>query len=292
VTEIASTISFVALYGVSYGVVLFTISVGLVVMLGLMRVVNLAHGAFAAIGGYLALELIGPAGLPWVPAVGLAALAVGGGGLVLERLVYRRLYGASDLDQALLTIGLMFVATASFNLFFGPAVMPARLPAILALPVRIAGQTVQSYRLMVIALGAVLILALWLLFERTRFGARLRAAVDNTTMAQAVGIDVPRLFAIAFAIGCFLAALGGAVGYPMLPIEPTYPFRYLTLVLVVVTLSGFGNISASAIAAIAVGVIDTGGRVLFPDFGAFIIYVVLVGALLWQQHGPGLRWSR
>jgi len=282
-------LGFVALYGVSYGVVLFTISVGLVVMLGLMRVVNLAHGAFAAIGGYVALDLMQRAGFGYAAALAGAALAGLLLGLVLERLCFRAIYGASDLDQTLLTIGLMFIATAGLNLAYGPAVMASRLPAQLAASIQLIGSgpdglRVQVYRLFVIGLGAALMLALFLLFERTSFGARLRAAVDNRSMAQAVGIDVPRLFSIAFALGCALAALGGAVGYPMLPLEPTYPFRYLTLVLVVVALSGFGNIRLSAVAALAVGVIDTAGRFLWPEIGGFLIYLLLIAALLWQQY--------
>ncbi len=274
------------LYGVSYGVVLFTISVGLTVTLGLMRVMNLAHGALAAAGGYTALALAGTA-LPYPLAIAAAAIAVAASGVVLERLVIARLYGASELDQALLTIGLMFVCVAALNWLFGPAVMPARLPDFLARSMVIGNLTIQLYRLAMIALGAVLLAGLWAVFAHTGFGARLRAAVDNPSMAGVVGIRVPALFTAAFCLGSGLAAFGGAVGAPMLPMEPTYPFRYLTLVLVVVSLAGSGEIIGCAIAAIAVGILDTAARSYLPVAGGFTIYLLLLAALPWQQHRKG-----
>jgi branched-chain amino acid transport system permease protein len=277
--------TFIALYGVSYGVVLFTISIGLVLMLGLMRVVNLAHLAFAAIGGYLALSLTSNYAMPLAVSIPIAVILVAAFSVIIERICYVRLYRASELDQVLMTIGLMFLAVASLNLMFGPNVLPAQLPPELAASVNIAGHRMQVYRLFVVAVGAILLLALWILFDRTDFGARLRAAVDNSTMAQAIGIDVSRLFSVAFALGTGLAALGGAVGYAILPLEPLYPFKYLALVLVVVVLTGIGNFKASAGVAVFVGVMDTACRFLFPGFGAFFIYVLLIGLVLWRDRG-------
>lgn len=283
--QFLSAASFIALYGVSYGVILFTISIGLVLTLGLMRVVNLAHGAFAAIGGYLSVTLMNQLALPFALAVFVAAVAVAAFSVLIERLCYAPLYAASELDQVLMTIGLMFVATAGLNFIFGPDVVPARLPPALAANVDLGVRTFQVYRLFIVALGAVLMVVLSLLFERSSFGARLRAAVDNRGMAEAVGIDVSRLFSLTFALGSGLAALGGAVGYAMLPLEPLYPFKYLTLVLIVVVLSGLVNIKASAGVAILVGVVDTAGRYLFPAIGAFVVYVVLIALLIWRSEG-------
>jgi ABC-type branched-subunit amino acid transport system permease subunit len=283
--EILSPLSFILLYGVSYGVILFTISIGLVIMLGLMRVVNLAHGAFAAVGGYLAVTLMNSHGVPFLLAVPIAVAAVAVLGLLLERLFYVHLYTASELEQVLMTIGLVFVTIASLNLFFGPDALPGRLPEFLATEIDLGIRTFQSYRVFIVLVGAVLMLALWFLFERTSFGARLRAAVDNRTMAQVVGINVRRLFSIAFALGCGLAALGGAIGYSVLPLEPVYPFKYLTLVLIVVTLSGFGNVKASAAAAIGVGIADTACRYLLPEFGSVVIYLVLLVVVIWRARG-------
>jgi branched-chain amino acid transport system permease protein len=277
--------TFIALYGISYGVVLFTISIGLVLMLGLMRVVNLAHLAFAAFGGYLALSLTNNYAMPLALSIPIAVIMVAAFSVILERICYVRLYRASELDQVLMTIGLMFLAVASLNLLFGPNVLPGQLPPELAASLDIAGHRMQVYRLFVVAVGAALLLALWIIFDRTGFGARLRAAVDNSTMAQAVGIDVSRLFSVAFALGTGLAALGGAVGYAILPLEPLYPFKYLALVLVVVVLTGVGNIKASAGVAVFVGVMDTACRFIFPAFGAFFIYVLLIGLVLWRDRG-------
>ena len=283
--EFLSVVSFIALYGVSYGVVLFTISIGLVVMMGLMRVINLAHGAFAALGGYLAASLMNSMSIPFWFAVPLAVIAVALFSVLIERLFYVHLYTASELDQVLLTVGLAFVAVAGINFVFGPNVFPAKLPHILTLNVDLGIRKFQLYRLFLIADGAALFIVLWYVFDRTSFGARIRAAVDNRSMAQAVGIDVPKLFSVVFALGSGLAALGGAIGFAILPLEPLYPFKYLVLVLIVVSLSDFGNIKTAAGVAIFLGVVDTGCRYLFPNVGAFIIYAILISLIIRKRAG-------
>lgn len=280
-----SSLSFVTLYGLSYGVVLFTISIGLVVTMGLMRVINMAHGAFAALGGYVAVSLMNAYSVPFAIAVPVAVIAVALFGVVIERLFYAHIYTASELDQVLLTVGLAYVAVAGLNLAFGPNVFPGQLPRLLTANVDIGIRTFQVYRLFLIAVGLLLVLVLWYVFDRTSFGARLRAAVDNRTMAQAIGIDVPKLFSLVFSVGCGLAALGGAIGYAILPLEPLYPFKYLVLVLIVVSLTGFGNIKPSVWVAIFVGVIDTACRLLFPSAGAFIIYAILIGLIIHKHAG-------
>ena len=280
-----STLAFVLLYGVSYGLLLCLIAVGLVVTMGLMRVVNLAHGAFAAIGGYLAMGLLTPLGVPFGLAIVLAVVAVAAFAVVIERLLYVHLYGASELDQVLLTVGINFIVVAGLTLAFGPNVLPTRLPASLATSVDLGFRSFETYRLLVLGVGVIVIGALWLAFERTALGARLRAAVDNRSMTQAIGIDVPRLFSIAFALGSGLAALGGALGAPLLPLEPLYPFKYLVLVLVIVALSGFGNIRATLLVAVFIGVVDTAGRYFLPDSGSFTLYVLLIVLIVWRPDG-------
>jgi branched-chain amino acid transport system permease protein len=282
-------VTFIALYGVSYGVVLFTISIGLVLTLGLMRLINLAHGAFAAIGGYVAVILMGNHGVPFWLATVIGVVAVMAISVPVERWFYRPLYDAGELDQVLMTTGLMFMVTAALNFLFGPDIIPARLPPSLAANVDLGIRTFQVYRIFIIALGAVLVVGLWLLFERTEFGARLRAAVDNRGMAEAMGINVGQLFSIAFAIGSGLAALGGAVGFPMFALEPLYPFKYLTVILIVVALAGFGNVRASIGAAILVGIIDTAGRYLMPVGGAFFVYAFFVVVMGWRKAGSLVR---
>lgn len=273
------------LYGVSYGLLLCIISIGLVVTMGLMRVVNLAHGAFAAIGGYLAMGLLTPLGVPLGAAIVIAVFAVGAFSIAVERLLYVHLYGASELDQVLLTVGINFIVVAGLTLAFGPNVLPTRLPPSLATSVDLGFRSFETYRLLVLAVCIVVMGGLWLVFERTSLGARLRAAVDNRSMAQAVGIDVPRLFSIAFALGSALAALGGALGAPLLPLEPLYPFKYLVLVLVIVALSGFGNVKATVFVAMLVGVFDTAARYFLPNSGAFTIYLLLIVLIVWRPDG-------
>ena len=282
---VASGVLFIVLNGVSYGMVLFTISVGMVVTMGLMRVLNLAHGAFAAAGGYIAVTLMNQYGVPFAPAVVLAICGVAILGAACERVLYARLYRARILDQLLMTIGLSFFAVASLNLVFGPNPVMARLPPLLATDLDVAGQPMQTYRIMVIGVGLALIFLLWYVFDHTSFGALLRAAVDNPGMAQAVGINVDRLYMVAFGLGCGLAALGGALGYVILPLEPLYPFKYLTIVLIVVAMSGYGNLKSSAAVAVAVGIVDTACRYLLPSIGAFVIYFLLLGCLIWRREG-------
>lgn len=273
------------LYGVSYGLLLCIISIGLVVTMGLMRVVNLAHGAFAAIGGYLAMGLLNPLGLPFGVAIAVAVVAVGAFSIAVERLLYVHLYGASELDQVLLTVGINFIVVAGLTVAFGPNVLPTKLPPSLAASVDLGFRSFETYRLVVLAVGVVVMGGLWLAFDRTSLGAQLRAAVDNRSMAQAVGIDVPRLFSIAFALGSGLAALGGALGAPLLPLEPLYPFKYLVLVLVIVALSGFGNVRATVFVAMFVGIFDTAARYFLPDSGAFTIYFLLIVLIVWRPDG-------
>jgi branched-chain amino acid transport system permease protein len=282
--EVLSSLTFIILYGVSYGMVLFTISIGLVVTMGLMRVLNMAHGVFAAFGGYVTLTLIHQYSLSLGVALVVAIAVVTLLSLPMERLFFARLYMAPELDQVLLTVGLAFLGVAILNLLFGPDPIPAALPKMLAGDIDLGIRKFQVYRVVVIVVGAALMCALWLIFERTSFGALLRAAVDNRGMAEAVGINVNRLFTVAFALGCGLAAFGGAMGFVILPLEPMYPFKYLTIILIVVALTGFGNIKSSAWIAILVGIIDTAGRFLVPSVGAFLIYFVLIGMMMWRTH--------
>jgi branched-chain amino acid transport system permease protein len=283
--QILSAALFVLLYGVSYGLVLFTIAIGLVITMGLMQIVNLAHGAFAAIGGYIAVGLMNAAGVPFLATLCAAVAIVVLLSFMLERLIYVRLYGASHLDQILMTLGVNFIVIGAITILFGPNVYPVKLPGFLQGSVNLGLRQFEVYRIFVIGLGLAVVVCLWALFERTRFGAKLRAAVDNRSIAQVMGIDVDRLFLLAFGIGSGLAALGGAVGAAMLPLEPYYPMKYLMLVLVVVALSGYGNIRASLGVAIIVGLIDTAGRLLVPAVGGFAIYVLLILLTVWRPDG-------
>lgn len=283
--RILGFLAFVLIDGIAFGMVLFVISVGLSVTMGLMRFANLAHGAFAAIGGAVAVTLTTEYDVPFLAALAIAFAASAALGLVLEPILYAPLYGGDELDQVLMTIGLIFVVIASLNFVFGSTALPMKVPDWLSGAFDIGIRTVPAYRVFLIAAGGALMLLLWITLDRTEFGARIRAAVENPSMAQAVGIDTRRLFALTFTLGCGLAGLGGALGAQMLPIDPVYPFRYLATFLIVVSIAGFGNIKGSALVALMLGIFETAGRYLFPGISAFMVYLLMIGVLLWRPDG-------
>ena len=228
---VLSALVSIAFHGLAYAMVLYLISVGLSVTMGLMGFVNLAHGVFAMAGGYVAVSLMNRAGIPFVPAIAIGVSVVAVASMALERTLYARLYGAAELDQVLLTIGLVFMAGAAAKFFAGPLPLPVRLPDYLRGQIDIAGRLFPTYRSFLIFGGAVIVTALWLGLERTRFGAQIRATVDNRRMAQSLGIDTALLFTCAFAVGSGLAALGGALGADILAIDPTYAQEHLVFML-------------------------------------------------------------
>jgi branched-chain amino acid transport system permease protein len=274
----------ILLDGVAYGMILFIISVGLTVTMGLMRVVNLAHGAFAMVGGYMAAVMT-EQGYNFFLAAGVGAAVAGIFGGIAEMTVYRPLYRKGELAQVLLTIGLVFVAIAALTLVFGVNYKTVQTPAFLETPVDIGFRLYPPYRLFLIAVGLALALVLWLLIDRSLFGARLRAAVDNPRMARAVGINVNRLFTVTFIGGSALAGFGGAIGSDLLPLEAFYPLRYLVLFLIVVIVGGEGSFKGSFVAALALGIIDTTGKFLIPEVASFLLYVAVLVLLLWRPHG-------
>ncbi|AWK90140.1 branched-chain amino acid ABC transporter permease [Azospirillum thermophilum] len=276
----------IAVDGVAYGMILFIISVGLSVTLGLMRVVNLAHGAFAMVGGYVASYAAQGLGLPYPAAIAVAVVLTVVATLPMEKLLYRRIYGsANELQQVLLTIGLTFVIVAGINYIFGPTLKRVPLPDMLVGVVELGPKAIPAHRAFVIAVGAAILLGLWWLLERTDFGIRLRAAVDDPAMAAALGIRTERLYAATFAIGTGLAALGGVLGAELLPLEPYYAIRYIVLFLAVVAVGGAGSIFGSAAAALALGIVDTAGKYLIPNFGEFFFYAALILILFRWPHG-------
>lgn len=271
--------------GVSYGMMLFLISVGLTITLGVMRVVNLMHSAFAMMGGYFALWFMQAGDLHYFVALPLGVLATMAVSLLLERTLYQWVYQANPLGQLLITIGMAFVLTAVAKNLAGPQIQSLSLPEVLTGQLTLGGFSVSVYRGFVLVLSVAVAGALWLILEYTTFGAKLRAAVDNPRMARCVGINVPVVFSVTFAIGCGLAALGGAVGTQMLPLEPYYGLKYLVLVLVVVAVGGVGSLKGSLYSALLLGLIDTWGRYYVPALGGFIIYLAVLAILLARPRG-------
>ena len=275
----------ILLGGVAAGMVLFIVSVGLSVTMGLMGFVNLAHGGFAMLGGYVIVLAMKHWGLPFPAALALAFFAVAAFSVLLERLLYVRLYRAAELDQVLFTIGLVFVMTAAVTLGVGPETQVIRLPDWLRGQTDLGFMTYRTYSLALIAVGTALVIALWLGFERTRFGAQIRAAVDNRRMAQSVGVDVGRLFTVTFALGSGLAAAGGGLGAEILGLDPNYPLRYLVYFLIVVSVGGLGRVTGVFFAALLIGVLDFVLKVYFPKGGTIFIYALTLILLLWRPQG-------
>lgn len=271
------TILSIGLDGISYGMVLFIISIGLSIMMGLMRVVNLAHGAFAMIGGYLASYAMRDLGADYALAIVVAVIGTIVISIPLEILLYRRIYRKSDaLTQLLLTIGITFVIIGLANFIFGPTLKAIPLPNALSGPLDIGFRMIPTHRVFVIACGVVTALALWLLIDKTEFGIRLRASVDNSDMADSLGIRTEWIYAATFALAVGLGAFGGVVGAELLPIEPFYALRYMVTFLVVVSVGGAGSIAGALAASLLLGLADTTGKYLAPEYGEFFFYLAVI----------------
>jgi branched-chain amino acid transport system permease protein len=271
--------------GLAYGALLFVISVGLSITLGLMGFNNLAHGVFAMAGGYLLVTLMSKAGIGFLPALPIIFFAVALGSLVLERTLYRPLYKSTPLDQVLLTVGIIFVATAGTHYLWGPGQQPVVLPEWLQGQYSILGLDLSRYRLFLMAIVAAITLGLVFGLERTRFGAKIRASVDNQRTAEAMGIRVERVFQLTFALGSGLAGLGGALGVDVLGLDPNFAIKYLVYFLLVVVVGGPGSVFGTLLAALLLGVADIAGKYYVPELGAFIIYAAMIILLLLFPHG-------
>jgi branched-chain amino acid transport system permease protein len=271
--------------GVAYGMLLFLIGVGLSITMGLMNFVNLAHGSFAMIGGYAASLLMNKLALGFFPAMVVAFVVAAVVGAALEATLYRRLYRAHPLEQVLLSIGLAFVSIAVITWAFGPTLQPFELPTYLQGQISLGTLAVSRYRLFLIVAGVLVLAVLMVGLLKTRYGAMVRAAVDNQRIAAGTGIHVQRLFFLTFALGCGLAGLGGALSLGVLSLEPSFPLKYLVYFLIVVCVGGAGSIIGPFIAALLVGVVDVAGKYYLPEAGAFLIYVFMIVMLVFRPHG-------
>jgi branched-chain amino acid transport system permease protein len=279
------TVLSIAADSLAYGMVLFIISIGLSVTMGLMKVVNLAHGAFAMIGGYIASYATQQLGLPF--GVGIVAAVVGTVliGIPLERFLYRRIYGAPELTQVLMTIGITFIIIGIANFALGPTLKTIPLPSQLQGPVDLGFRSIAAHKLFAVAVGLVVAAALWFIVERTPFGVRLRASVDDAAMAGALGVRTKMVYAVSFALAIGLAALGGVVGAQLLPIEPYYALHYMVTFLVVVSVGGAGSIIGALIAALLLGAVQTTGRYIMPEYGEFFFYLAVIAVVAVFPHG-------
>ncbi len=275
----------IVLGGLAAGMVLFIVSVGLSVTMGLMGFVNLAHGGFAMIGGYIIVLSMNRLGVPFIPAIVLGFVLTAALSVVLERLFYSKLYRAAELDQVLFSIGLAFVMIASVIIIIGPETQPLILPSWLRGQMDLGFTTYRTYSIFLIVVGCFIAFGLWLGFERTRMGAQIRAAVDNRKMAESLGINIDRLFTITFAFGSGMAAIGGGLGAEFLGLDPQYTLKYLVYFLIVVAVGGLGRITGVFYAAIFIGVMDFVLKKYIPQGGTIFIYALTNLILLVRPQG-------
>ncbi len=271
--------------GISFGMILFLISSGLTVTLGVMRLVNLSHCGFAMIGGYIAMAAVDYLGFGLMASIPVAILGTMLIAAVIERTLFQWTYGITELGQILMTFGLTLVMVAMCNIIFGPLLHALPVPSWLTGNFDVAHVIVSVYRSFLVVVSGLIALAIWYVVERTDFGARLRASVDNPRMARCAGINVRRIFSVTFTVGCGLAAVGGVLGTQMLPIEPYYALDYLILTLIVVATGGLGSLKGSFTAALLIGVLDTYGRYILPAGGGFVMYAIVLVVLLIRPQG-------
>ena len=271
--------------GIAYGMLLFVLAVGLAVTLGLMNFVNLAHGAFAMAGGYLTVVLMNRYGVPFLACLPAAFVATALAGLVLERTLYSRVYGRPHLDHVLFSIGLVFMAVAAVDYTLGSQQQVVRLPSWLQGRFDVEGIGIGRYRAFLIVVCGVLAVVLQFAVSRTRFGSRLRAAVDDRRVARGLGIPVKAIFATTFAIGSGLAGLGGALGAEILGLDPTFPLKFMIYFLIVVTVGGASSITGPLTAALILGIADVAGKYYVPQLGAFVIYTLMIAILILRPQG-------
>ena len=271
--------------GLTYGVLLFVMAVGLSVTMGMMNFANLAHVSLAMLGGYLAVTAMEQLGLSFLLSLPLAFMGTAAFSWVLERLVLRHFYGADDLTQVLLTIGLLFMSVSTVAYIWGPSFKPITMPSGLTGQMQVMGLTLERYRLFLLGVGAALALALVFGLERTRFGAMVRACVDNRRAASGCGLNIQRIFALTFAVGGGLAGLGGALAANLLTLDPNFPLRYLIYMLIVVSVGGMGSVAGTLLASVVIGIGDVVGKYYVPQAGGIMIYLVTVVIMLWRPQG-------
>jgi branched-chain amino acid transport system permease protein len=256
-----------------------------------MNFINLAHGAFAMAGGYCTVILVNRWGVPFFAALPMAFLSSALLGLLLERTLYVHVYRKSHLDQVLFTIGLVFMSVAAVDYVMGSGQVFVRLPDWLQGQFNVFGIGVGRYRLLIIIVCGLLTLVLQLVLSRTRFGSRLRAAVDDTRVARGLGIRVDAVFAVTFAVGSGLAGLGGALGTEIVGLDPAFPLKFMIYFLIVVTVGGTTSITGPFLASLLLGIGDVAGKYYLPTLGAFVIYTIMIVVLIVRPQGLFSRGS-
>jgi branched-chain amino acid transport system permease protein len=271
--------------GVAYGMLLFVLACGLSVTLGLMNFINLAHGTFAMVGGYCTVIVVNRLGVPFALGLPIAFLVTALIGGLFERTLYVHVYARSHLDQVLFTIGLVFMSVAAVDYTMGSSQQFVQIPDALQGQFDVFGVGMGKYRLLIIVICGLLTVALQLILAKTRFGSRLRAAVDDPRAASGLGINVPQVFAFTFAFGCGLAGLGGALSAEILGLDPYFPLKFMIYFLIVVTVGGSSSITGPFLASLLLGIGDVAGKYYVPKMGPFVIYTIMIVILIWRPNG-------
>lgn len=272
-----------AINGLAYGFLLFLLAAGLSLIFGMMDVVNLSHGSFFMIGGFVGISLVDDLGF-WLALV-LAVAIVAVLGLVVELALLRPLYERGHLDQILLTFGLALVIEDGTEWIWGTRIQSLAPPDVLARSVEVLGASISAYRLMVIAAGILLGFVLWYVLERTRLGSIIRAGVADREMVSALGFNIAAIFAGVFVFGVALAAFAGLIGAPILGVYPGLDFEVLILALIIVVIGGLGSLTGVFWVSLLVGITQTFGQAFFPSLAAIIIYVIMAAVLLIRPEG-------
>src|SRR4249919_2617214 len=271
--------------GIAYGMLLFVLACGLSVTLGLMNFVNLAHGSFAMAGGYITLVLVNRAGVPFFAGLPIAFIVTALIGALFERTLYVHVYRKSHLDQVLFTIGLVFMSVAAVDYVMGSGQVFVQVPSAWQGKFDAFGVGIGRYRLLIIVICGLLTVALQFILAYTRFGSRLRAAVDDSRVARGLGINVNWIFALTFAFGSGLAGLGGALGAEILGLDPSFPLKFMIYFLIVVTVGGTSSITGPFLASLLLGIGDVAGKYYVPTLGSFVIYTIMIVILIWRPQG-------
>ncbi len=271
--------------GIAYGMLLFVLASGLAVTLGLMNFINLAHGSFAMAGGYVTVILVNRLGIPFFASLPIAFLASAIIGFVFERTLYVHVYKKPHLDQVLFTIGLVFMSVAAADYVMGSSQVFVQVPSVLQGQIDFGGIGIGRYRLLIIVICGLLTVALQFILAYTRFGSRLRAAVDDSRVASGLGINVNWVFSLTFAFGSGLAGLGGALGAEILGLDPTFPLKFMIYFLIVVTVGGTSSITGPFLASLVLGIGDVAGKYYVPTLGSFVIYTIMIVVLIWRPQG-------
>jgi branched-chain amino acid transport system permease protein len=273
------------LNSVQYGLLLFMLAAGLTLIFGIMGIVNLAHGSFYMLGAYLAWSLSLKLG-SFTLALIVGTLLSVAFGLILERVLFRHFYARPHLDQVLLTFGLIYIFEESRSIIWGDDVHGVTIPALLADSIPLTETlSYPVYRLFMSGLCVLLAIGLYLLISKTKLGMKIRAGAFNRDMAESLGVNVKMIQMIVFALGVGLASIAGMIASPISSVYPNMGSSVLIMCFVVVVIGGIGSVRGALIAALLVGLVDTFGKVLFPQVAGMLVYVLMAIVLLFKPEG-------